>query len=77
MTGPVVVVLVQAGVLSVSCTVTHDDGSTETTPVVALSMRGAQRELTSKLRHDGYRPVGRWVTSIDHVRSSRKFRETK
>lgn len=72
MTRPVVVVLVHTGLLSIGCTITHDDGHTETPPVKALSMRGAQRELTSRLRADWYEPVGRWVTT--DKQSTRAFR---
>jgi hypothetical protein len=70
---PVVVVLVRAGVLSIGCTVTHDDGHIDTPKVFALSMRAAQRELTSRLRADGYTPVARWVTTAET--STRTFRE--
>jgi hypothetical protein len=72
-TGPVVVVLVRAGVLSIACTVTHDDGDHHTLTVAALSMRGAQREMTTRLRRDGYEPVGRWFTTGRE--STRTFRE--
>ena len=71
--GPVVVVLVHAGVVSIRCTVNHDDGDHHTLSVKALSMRGAQRELTSRMRHDGYEPVARWVTTEET--STRTFRE--
>jgi acetylornithine deacetylase/succinyl-diaminopimelate desuccinylase-like protein len=73
MNGPVVVVVAHAGVLSMRCTITHDDGHSETPRVFALSMRAAQRELTSRLRSDGYTPVGRWVTTA--TESTRTFRE--
>jgi hypothetical protein len=73
MSDPVVVVLTRPGVLSIYATVTHDDGDHHTLSVTALSMRGAQRELTSRLRVYGYTPVGRWVTT--DKQSTRTFRE--
>lgn len=73
MTGPVVAVLVHAGVVSMKCTLTHDNGASEWAPVKALSMRGAQRELTTRMKADGYTPVGRWVTTEET--STRTFRE--
>lgn len=73
MKGPVVVVLVHAGYVSIKCTLTYDDRASEWVPVHALSMRGAQRELTSRMRADGYTPVARWVTTGET--STRTFRE--
>jgi hypothetical protein len=73
MTGPVVVVLRHAGVLSIGCTITHDDGTVEHPMMNALSMRSAQRTMTSRLRADGYEPVARWVTG--DKTSTRTFRE--
>jgi hypothetical protein len=69
----VVVVLVHTGVVSIGCTLTHDDGRIIASKVTALSMRGAQRELTSRLRGVGYTPVARWVTTEET--STRTFRE--
>lgn len=69
----VVVVLVHAGLVSIKCTLTYDDRASEWFTVKAPSMRGAQRELTSRLWGDGYEPVGRWVTTDET--STRTFRE--
>jgi hypothetical protein len=41
--------------------------------VKSLSMRGAQRELTSWLLAEGYEPAGRWTTTPDETRR-RMFR---
>jgi hypothetical protein len=67
------VVLVHTRVLSIGCTITHDDGRIIAAKVTSLSMRGAQREMTTRLRRGGYTPVGRWFTTGRE--STRTFRE--
>lgn len=48
--------------LSMTCTVVHDDESTESLDVDVFFMRGAQREITDYLISQGYEPPGRWET---------------
>ena len=78
MSRPVLVTLVQTDPLTVRCAITRYGGAdpagvTEHPELDALSMRSAQRTLTTRLRLDGYTPVGRWVTTAET--SSRTFRE--
>jgi hypothetical protein len=40
----------------------------------ALSMRGAQREISGRLIREGYEPVGRW--QVEHDDSSMQAVET-
>lgn len=47
------------------CTVTGDDGREREYPVFALSLRGAQRDVTGRLIAEGYRPVGSWIAEGD------------
>lgn len=46
--------------LQVSCRAVYEDERTATLDVDALSMRGAQREVTGFLIERGYTPAGRW-----------------
>jgi len=46
--------------MTVTCLVVHEDETTKTLGVDALTMRGAQREITGYLISEGYTPVGRW-----------------
>jgi hypothetical protein len=62
--GPVEVRLTQPH-LSIKCEIVHDDGTTTEPPVWALKMRGAQREMTSRLAEMGYEPAGRWQYEAD------------
>jgi hypothetical protein len=76
LSGPVEVRLTQNPV-SVSCTVTYDDGSTDELPITALRMRRAQLEVTGLLKagHNNYEPVERWIPDIDNPASfTRRFR---
>lgn len=61
--GPIEVHLTQPH-LSILAHVHYDDGHIEVGPTVikALNLRGAQREITSRLIADGYAPAGRWET---------------
>lgn len=59
--GPVSVRVWHAGVSSMGCAITFDSGEHADPVIVSLSMRGAQREITSRLRHDGYQPTARWA----------------
>ncbi len=48
--------------LGLVCTVVRPDETTKTLDVDALSMRGAEREMTGWFIGQGYAPVGRWQT---------------
>jgi len=63
----------------IACNVVHEDESADHPDIDSLSMRGAQREITSYLISQGYEPVGRWeVTARDGAggttESMRRFR---
>jgi hypothetical protein len=48
--------------LSIDCTVVREDESGTGLSIDSASMRGAQREITTYLIEQGYKPAGRWVT---------------
>jgi hypothetical protein len=55
----------------------ESDDTTREYDIDSLSMRGAQREMTSYLVAHGYTAVGRWATESDNaegLETSRKFR---
>lgn len=62
--------------MAINCRVVHEDETTNTLPVDALSVRGAQREITGQLISEGYAPVGRWqwTEDSDVEESVRQFR---
>jgi hypothetical protein len=64
--GPIEVWLSQKN-MQVTCTVVHEDEHTETLDVDALSMRGAQREMTDWFIAQGYKPAGRWSIELTEV----------
>jgi hypothetical protein len=74
--GPIEVWLSQKN-MQVSCTAVHEDEHTETLEVEALSIRGAQREMTGWFIAQGYKPVGRWSTEQEDggeaIEVSRRF----
>lgn len=45
----------------ISCLLVHADESTSTADLAAVSLAGAQREITGRLVGDGYKPDGPWV----------------
>lgn len=45
----------------ISCLLVHTDETTANRDLAAVSMPGAQREITGQLIGDGYRPDGPWV----------------
>jgi DNA-directed RNA polymerase specialized sigma24 family protein len=45
----------------ISCLLVHTDETTGSRDLAAVSMLGAQREITGQLIADGYRPDGLWV----------------
>ena len=63
MTGPIEVWLRKKN-LAVKCMVVHEDESTSEMPVRSLSMRGAQREITTRLKAQNYQPAGRWEATL-------------
>jgi hypothetical protein len=73
--GPIEVWLSQKN-MRVICTVVHEDERTEQLDVDALSIRGAEREITGWLIEQGFKPAGRWRTedeSGDEREVSRQF----
>jgi hypothetical protein len=46
--------------LEITCTLVFEDESLSGQPVVSLSLRGAQREITGRLVALGFVPAGRW-----------------
>lgn len=50
--------------MEVRCMIVREDETTRYLDVDSLSMRGAQREITSQMIADGYKPVGRWVSEL-------------
>jgi hypothetical protein len=51
--------------MAVTCMVVHEDETTDELDVDSMSMRGAQREMTSWFIAEGYQPVGRWQAEDD------------
>lgn len=49
---------------AIVCTVVRDDESTYELDVDALSMRGAQREITGYLIDQGYEPTEEWQVEV-------------
>jgi hypothetical protein len=79
--GPVEVFLSQRN-MQVYCTVAYEDEHTDSLSVEALSIRGAQREMTGWFIDQGYKPVGRWETEQEDgngvlVEVSRRFAPAK
>lgn len=79
--GPIEVWLrMQDNDMEIACTLVREDESTEQLDVEAMSMRGAQRELTGWVISQGYEPAGRWrveaVSETDGktLESMRQFR---
>ena len=61
--------------LEVTCQIVFPDGTAIAVGVDALSLRGAQRELTAWLTERGYEPAGRWSTQYEcDRRAARTFR---
>lgn len=64
--------------LDLTAVVAHEDEATEPLRVKSVSMRGAQREVTTLLKRLGYRPVTTWRTpaasDVGAVESQRVFR---
>lgn len=75
---PIEVWLTQAN-LQVTCRVISEDETATEYVVDSLSMRGAQREMTSFFIGRGYKPAGRWeAEAVDDegttLESVRRFR---
>jgi hypothetical protein len=60
-TQPIEVWLSQTN-MQITCRIVYEDETTAETGADSLSMRGAQREITSWLIERGYEPAGRWAT---------------
>lgn len=75
--GPIEVWLT-AGTIGIDCRVIHEDESATEMVIDSPSMRGAQREITSRLIGDGYAPLARWEATADDghqaVESVRRFK---
>ncbi len=78
--GPIEVFLSQTD-MSITCRAYRDeeDGRMQEWDIDSLSMRGAQREITSWLAGQAYTPAGRWSVESDGPRGHetvRQFRPT-
>ena len=71
--GPVEVWLTQRN-LAVRCRMYREDESGTERSVRSLSMRGAQRELTTQLVLEGYVPAGRWETATANAAGAETMR---
>ena len=64
--------------IEVTCTAVFENERTAVLEIDALSMRGAEREVTGRLIQLGYRPEGRWVIEVggssDPVETWRRFK---
>jgi hypothetical protein len=61
--------------LEVTCRIVFPDGTAIAVGVDALSLRGAQQEMTAWLIERGYEPAGRWSTQYESERrAARTFR---
>jgi len=69
--GPVEVWLRQIN-MAITCTIVHEDESTEETEIESLSFRGAQREISGYFVSHGYEPAGRWEDQEDDQRAGRE-----
>jgi hypothetical protein len=56
--------------LEVTCRIVFPDGTAIAVGVDALSLRGAQRELTAWLTERGYEPAGGWSTRDENDRGA-------
>ena len=75
-TSPIEVWLSQPNI-QVTCRIVFEDESATELNVDSLSMRGAQREMTSYLIGKGYEAAGRWSTEDEDGRETvRQFRRT-
>lgn len=64
-TGGAIEVWLRQDDTTIACTVVRDDESTYELDVDALSMRGAQREMTGYFIDEGYQPAGPWQVEVD------------
>jgi hypothetical protein len=78
--GPVEVWLTQRNI-EITCMIVFEDESADNPSVESLSMRGAQREMTSYLLAHGYEPAGRWETETGEegggTETVRRFRPAR
>ena len=47
--------------IKVRVMIVHEDQTTKITTSPFTKMRSAQREITGRLKREGFKPVGRWV----------------
>ena len=70
--GPIEVWLSQRN-MAVTCRVVYENENAHELDVTALSLRGAEREMTGWFLAQDYKPVGRWQTEHeDQGESSRR-----
>ena len=73
-TRPIEVWLSQPNI-EITCRIVFEDETSVEGPAGSLSMRGAQREVTSWLLGEGYEPAGRWTIQDEEGRETmRVFR---
>ncbi len=64
--------------IEITCSIVFEDESDLAVDVESLSMRGAQREMTSWLIGEGYEPVGRWADEAEGgAETMRAFRRPR
>jgi len=69
--------------IAVTCSIVFEDETGDHLDVDSLSMRGAQREMTSWMIGQGYEPADRWNTEEEDepggevLESSRTFRPAR
>jgi hypothetical protein len=72
-TGPTEVWLTQRN-LAVKCMIVREDESAERFTARSLNMRGAQREVTARLKGQGHAPAGRWETVVSNAAGTETMR---
>ncbi len=62
--------------MGVACMIVEADETTRGHELDAISMRGAQREVTGLMRDQGWEPAGRWAAEDDEgLETMRVFRK--
>lgn len=69
--GPACEVWLHQENLEIGCMIVREDETTTSLDIDALSLRGAEREITGYLISQGYKPAGRWhdARDLDHGKS--------
>lgn len=60
--------------IEVGCHIEREDTTTAQWGIESVTMRGAQREITTRLRGRGYQPAGRWVLTGGEIECFRAYR---